>query len=170
VHVFELVVAVAALLGAAVALRAQSRLTAVAGLGVTGYSVALVFLLFGAPDLAMTQFAVETLTVLLFVLVLYRLPPFLSRSSPRTRLRDAALALGFGTLVTLSLLSLAEQRFGSRLAPYFLEHSLPDGKGRNVVNVILVDFRSLDTLGEITVLGIAALGVAALMAAARRAP
>lgn len=170
VHVFELVVAAAALLGAAVALRAQSRLTAVAGLGVTGYSVALVFLLFGAPDLAMTQFAVETLTVVLFVLVLYRLPPFLSRSSPRTRLRDAALALGFGTLVTLSLLSLAEQRFGSRLAPYFLEHSLPDGKGRNVVNVILVDFRSLDTLGEITVLGIAALGVAALMAAARRAP
>ncbi len=168
VHVFEAATAAAAAFGAAIALRAQSRLTAVVGLGVTGYSVALLFLLFGAPDLAMTQFAVETLTVVLFVLVLYRLPPFLSRSSRSARLRDALMSLAFGALVTLSLLSVARHSGASRLAPYFLEHSLPSGKGRNVVNVILVDFRSLDTLGEITVLGIAALGVAALLARVRR--
>lgn len=169
-HAFEFVVALSTLAGAAVAVWARSRLTAVVGLGVTGYGVALLFLLFGAPDLAMTQFAIETLTVVLFVLVLYRLPPFLSRSSLRTRIRDACLAIALGATLSLALLVTLTQSAGSQLAPYFMEHSLPEGKGRNVVNVILVDFRSLDTLGEITVLGTAAIGVAALLAAARRMP
>lgn len=169
-YAFEWVVALSTLVGAVVAVIAQSRLTAVVGLGVTGYGVALLFLLFGAPDLAMTQFAIETLTVVLFVLVLYRLPPFLSRSALRTRIRDAGLATAFGGALSLALWVTLTQATGSRLAPYFLENSLPQGKGRNVVNVILVDFRSLDTLGEITVLGIAAIGVAALLVAARRVP
>ncbi|GIW44975.1 MAG: Na(+)/H(+) antiporter subunit A [Candidatus Binatia bacterium] len=160
----EIAVIVAMLAGMAITILTVSRLTAIAGLGITGYGVGILFLLFGAPDLAMTQFAIETLTVILFVLVLYRLPRFESRSSVRTRIRDALLASAVGGGIAFVVLVLLAQPTASRLAPFFLAQSEPAAHGRNVVNVILVDFRSLDTLGEITVLGLAAIGVGTLMA------
>jgi multicomponent Na+:H+ antiporter subunit A len=163
VQLHEAAVGVVILLGTVTALRASSRLTAVVALGAVGYGVALVFLLFGAPDLAMTQFAIETLIVVLFVLVLYRLPPFVNRSPPGTRRRDALVASFAGLLMTALLLLVSSTPSASRLAGFFAENSLPHAKGRNVVNVILVDFRGLDTLGEITVLAIAAIGVFALL-------
>jgi multicomponent Na+:H+ antiporter subunit A len=168
--VTEVVVLVTMLAGTAVAIVATSRLTAIAGLGVAGYGVGVLFLLFGAPDLAMTQFAIETLTVLLFVLVLYRLPRFETRSDPATRVRDALLASAVGLAIGGSMAVVLARPTPSVLAPFFLAESVPSAHGRNVVNVILVDFRSLDTLGEITVLGLAAMGVGALMAAWRRRP
>jgi len=123
----------------------------------------LIYVLFGAPDLAMTQFLIETLAVVLLVLVLYRLPRFVKYSSVRTRVRDAVIALSAGGLMTSLVFIAADLPFESQVTPYFAEHSYLLAKGKNIVNVILVDFRALDTLGEITVIAIAAVGVYALL-------
>lgn len=141
----------------------RSRLMAVAALGAVGYGVALLYALFSAPDLAMTQFAIETLVVIVFVLVLYRLPAFATLSSRGERALDALVALIAGGMVTATLLTLTSTPLESRLAPWLAENSVPLAGGRNVVNVILVDFRGMDTLGEITVLAIAAVGIFALL-------
>lgn len=142
---------------------ARSRLAAVVSLGVVGYGIALIFMLYGAPDLAMTQFSIETLTVILMVLVLYRLPPFARFSNRRQRVRDAAVATTIGALMTLLVLLAAAVEPRSLLTPFFAENSYTEAHGRNIVNVILVDFRGADTLGEITVLAVAAFGVFALL-------
>jgi multicomponent Na+:H+ antiporter subunit A len=160
---YEVGLAVLILLAALAAVRSSSRLGAVAALGVVGFGVALLFLFFGAPDLAMTQFLVETLTVILLVLVLYRLPRYVSLTSPPARLRDVLIALTAGGVMTALVLAAATVPTGSAVSRYYAEHSLPEAHGRNIVNVILVDFRGLDTLGEITVLAVAAVGVYALL-------
>jgi multicomponent Na+:H+ antiporter subunit A len=158
-------VAIAALILMATwaAATSRSRLGAVAALGVVGYSVAFVFILFGAPDVAMTQFMVETLTVILLVLVFYHLPPFAQLSSRRARRRDLAIALAAGSLMTLFLLAAIGAQHAPPISDYFAENSWLLAHGRNVVNTILVDFRGLDTLGEITVLALAGVGVFALL-------
>ena len=163
VRPLEAVLAILVVAGAVGTVLAGSRLAAVVALGVTGFGVALLFLVFGAPDLAMTQLAVETLSVLLFVAVLRRLPRLQSRSAPRARAVDALLAGAVGAVMAGLVLAVHAEPLRSRLAPFFRESSLALAKGRNVVNVILVDFRGLDTLGEITVLGVAALGVWSLV-------
>jgi multicomponent Na+:H+ antiporter subunit A len=141
----------------------RSRLGAVAALGVVGYGVALIFVQFGAPDLAMTQFVIETLTVLLLVFALYRMPPRIPGKRRGWRWLDMAVAGAGGVMMTLLALVALDVQIGASIAEYFLAHSLPDAHGRNVVNVILVDFRGADTMGEITVLGLAATGVYALL-------
>lgn len=149
--------------GLVMAVLSRSRLAAVVGLSVVGYSTAMIFVLFSAPDLAMTQFAIETLTVILFVLVIYRLPRFSDLTTRLEKARDALIALAAGAIMTVLALVVIAEPGASRLAGYFIENSLPLAKGRNIVNVILVDFRGMDTLGEITVLAAAAIGVYALM-------
>jgi len=141
----------------------QSRRAVIALLGMVGFVIAVMFLLFSAPDLSMTQFAIETLTVILFVLVIYRLPQFRIHSSMRTRTIDAVLSIAFGGMITLLVLIIINEPFQSQLATFFVENSYKVAKGHNVVNVILVDFRGFDTMGEITVLAIAAIGVFALL-------
>lgn len=163
VRTYEGMVVLMILGGIVATARASSRLTAVVALGVVGYGVALLYILFGAPDLAMTQFAIETLTVILFVLVFPRLPRFTLRSRPWQRGRDLVLALLAGAMMTGLVLAVVVRPFQSRLSPFFAENSVPLAQGRNIVNVILVDFRGIDTLGEITVLAVAALGVYALL-------
>ncbi len=160
---YEWTIAALILLATLMAVLSPSRLAAAAALSVIGYGVALLYMLFSAPDLAMTQFAVETLTVILFVLVVYRLPRFASLSSRRARLRDAAIALLAGGLMTALVLTAMTLPRDLHLATYFAENSLLLAKGRNVVNAILVDFRALDTLGEITVLAVAGIGIYALL-------
>jgi len=137
----------------------RSRLGAVATMGVLGFSVALVFILFSAPDLGITQVLVETLTVILLVLVLFRLPGFVSLSSPVERWRDALVAIFAGLMITLLILATINIQYFDSISAYHVEHSQSLAYGRNIVNVILVDFRALDTLGEIFVLGLAAIGV-----------
>lgn len=159
----EWVIAAVMLAAAMFAAASLSRLAVVAALGVVGYGVALIYILFGAPDLAMTQFCVETLTIILFVLVLYRLPRFSILSDRRARARDALIALGNGGIMTVLVLAATSEPVSSRISRFFAENALTEAHGRNVVNVILVDFRALDTLGEITVLAVAALGVYALL-------
>ncbi len=142
----------------------RSRFTAILTMGVVGLGVAILFFLFSAPDLAMTQILVETLSVVLFVLAFCKLPLLKDFSSKAIRVRDAFVALIFGG--TMTILVMIAFHFESALPPiseYMAANSLPMANGRNVVNVILVDFRALDTLGEITVLAIAALGVYAMI-------
>ena len=153
--------------GALYAATTRSRLGGVAAVGVVGAGVALLFVFFGAPDLAITQIMVETLTVILFVLVFYRLQPFVLRSGQATRARDAALAVGTGALVTLGLLAVMAVPDGATVSDEHVALSVPEAYGRNVVNVILVDFRALDTLGEVIVVACAGLGVFALVRSAR---
>jgi multicomponent Na+:H+ antiporter subunit A len=143
--------------------RARSRLATIALLGSIGFSIAVLFLLYSAPDLAMVQFAIETLTVILFVLVLYRLPKFKQLSSRAAKTVDMLVALLGGLLMTMLMLIVSAHESASHLGRYFAESSLPLANGRNIVNVILVDFRGFDTLGEITVLAIAAMGVFSLI-------
>lgn len=145
------------------AIRFKSRLAAITSMGVVGYGVALLFVFFGAPDLAMTQFIIETLTVVLFVIAFYHLPRYATVSSRRARARDLALSIAAGTVMATLVIAAVHERSSPGIASYFLEQSLPAAHGRNVVNVILVDFRAADTLGEITVLAIAALGVYSLL-------
>ena len=149
--------------GGIAAATVRHRMAAVLCLGAVGYAMGLFFVLQGAPDLALTQFSIETLSAVLFVLVLRKLP---------ARFRDRPTAVGRTARLTVSLLvglfvfAFALIATGARSAPSlsgtFIERALPDGGGSNVVNVILVDFRGFDTLGEATVLVVAALGVVSL--------
>jgi multicomponent Na+:H+ antiporter subunit A len=146
----------------------RRRFAAALLLGVVGYGMALLFVVQGAPDLALTQFAVETLSVLVFLLVLRQLPDRFERSTPAVA---RVIRLGVSTLVGVFVVVMALATSGARTeAPVSWEMSaraLPEGDGRNVVNVILVDIRGMDTVGEITVLVAAAIGVTALARAGR---
>ena len=141
----------------------RRRLIALLMVSIVGLIVSLVFLRLSAPDLALTQLAVEVVTVLLLMLAMYFLP---SRgtieSTPWDVARDLFLSLSIGAGVGMLAL-LAMTHPGATIADFFLDNSVPGGGGRNVVNVILVDFRGFDTLGEITVLAIAAAGIYALL-------
>jgi multicomponent Na+:H+ antiporter subunit A len=149
--------------GALSALFARSTMAAVLSLGVVGYGVAVMYALLGAPDLAMTQFAVETLTVVIFVLVFAKLRGFGDLSSRLVKARDALVAIAAGVLVTTLVLFIGSSGTTSRLSAYFADAAPRLAHGYNVVNVILVDFRGFDTLGETTVLVTVAIGVRALL-------
>jgi multicomponent K+:H+ antiporter subunit A len=153
----------------AVVLDARQRLRVLIYLSVIGLMVSLAFVRFSAPDLALTQIAVEVVTVLLLLLALNLLPkrpPPLS-SAPR-RWRDGALAVTGGALVGGLAWAMLTRDPGASISAFHLANAKPGGGGTNVVNVILVDFRAFDTLGEIIVLGIAGLGIFALLDSAAR--
>lgn len=160
---YELGVAAILVAGIGAVVHSKTKLAAVAALGVVGYGMAIVFILFGAPDLAMTQFLIETLTVILFVLVFYHLPQFSIRAGKKAAARNLAVAAGFGVVMGLLTLIAADVQGYPSISEFFLAHSYDMGHGRNIVNVILVDFRGIDTLGEITVLAVAAVGAYALL-------
>lgn len=136
----------------------RERVVAVILAGVVGLAVSVTFAYFSAPDLALTQLAVEVVTTLVMLLALALLPQSTAAESTRRRkIRDAVLAVTAGSGV--AALSWAVLTRGQEsMAWYFLENSLPKGDGANVVNVLLVDFRGFDTFGEIAVLSMAAMG------------
>ncbi|WP_237072486.1 putative monovalent cation/H+ antiporter subunit A [Pseudaestuariivita rosea] len=141
----------------------RSRITAIAALGVVGIAVALIFIMYGAPDVAITQLLVETLVVVLVAIAMLSLP-FLDKPGRHDhRPLDAVLALGVGTVTTITMLLVLQQPIDLRLTEYFEQTSWPEAFGRNIVNVILVDFRALDTFGEIAVVVVAALSAYALL-------
>jgi multicomponent Na+:H+ antiporter subunit A len=164
---YEFILVMLAALSALFVLWTRSRLAAIASLGVLGYSVALLFILFSAPDLATTQLFVETLTVILMTLVVIYLPHLAPRvgSRPRRRkvLRDACLAVATGALMSALLLSVTSVPLDRSLTDFYEANSYVVAQGRNIVNVILVDFRALDTLGEIVVLALAGVGIFTLL-------
>ncbi|SEF83244.1 monovalent cation/H+ antiporter subunit A [Nitrosomonas ureae] len=141
----------------------RQRLVALILMGVVGLGVSLVFIKFSAPDLALTQLSVEVVTIVLMLLALYFLPQFSPQESGNhIRSRDALVATAAGLGVSLLVWAILTRPYHS-IADYFLNNSVPGGGGTNVVNVILVDFRGYDTLGEITVLALAGLGVYAML-------
>ncbi|QGQ47833.1 Na+/H+ antiporter subunit A [Metabacillus sediminilitoris] len=160
VGIYEVILAGVILIGTITSLFAKSRLTSIIALGSVGYTVSLFFVLFRAPDLALTQLSVETVSVALFLLCFYHLPEF---KKPEKKLNfnwpNFIISLGVGTIVSLLALSANSQRVSETISTYFIENSYKLAGGKNMVNVILVDFRGFDTLFEITVLGIASLGI-----------
>ncbi|UAL51639.1 Na+/H+ antiporter subunit A [Bacillus sp. CMF21] len=160
IGIYEAVLAFAMVLGTVTILFSKSRLTAIIALGSVGYSLALFFVLFRAPDLALTQLVIETVSVALFLLCFYFLPSFKKREKKLSfRLVNFFISLGVGLVVTLVAISANSNRVGETISSFFIENSYTEAGGKNMVNVILVDFRGFDTLFEITVLGIAALGI-----------
>ncbi len=153
---------------------ARRRLVAVLLLGSVGYGVAVLFLVQGAPDLALTQLLVETLAMVIFLLVLRHLPDrFESSGSSWGRGVRLAIASGVGVFVTCASLLMTSARVADPVSLEQLDRALPEAGGRNVVNVILVDFRGWDTFGEITVIVVAALGIWTLVrpsSGSRRSP
>lgn len=141
-------------------IRSEKVLHSILLLGLTGFSLALIFALLGAPDLALTQVSVEALTVFLFAIALRRAANF---SYEKNLAAKAFLSLALGAVLTLAVFSAAQTQSPSRIAGYFSENSYLLAHGKNVVNVILVDFRGLDTLGEITVLCLAGMGILSLL-------
>ncbi|MGD8149366.1 hydrogen gas-evolving membrane-bound hydrogenase subunit E [Ornithinimicrobium sp. Y1694] len=166
VQPFDYVLLGIVVLGLILAITARHRLTAVLSTGIVGFGVALWFYSLGAADVALTQLLVEILTVVIMVLVLNRLGRrFLTTPGRRRRILTAVISLGAGTAATLAALTLTGHRGLSPAGEYFLLNVYEDTGGTNVVNTILVDYRALDTFGELVVLAIAALSVFALIQA-----
>jgi multicomponent Na+:H+ antiporter subunit A len=149
-------------LGTGLTILTRSRITAITGLGVVGIGMALIFVLYSAPDVAITQLLVETLVVVLFAAAALRLPS-LGADHISERWIDALVAIGLGVTVTLILLMTTTGPIDRSLTDFFEASSYPDAYGQNIVNVILVDFRALDTFGEIAVVMVAAIGIFALL-------
>ncbi len=161
---YEWGVIIMAALGLFALLIARTRLVAIVSMGIQGFAVALIFMLFGAPDLAFTQFMVEILTVVILALVMSRL--YLDRRDNRIFediLRDGSIALIGGIGISILLIAIVQNPLDLRLTEFFALTSKPIAHGSNIVNVILVDYRGLDTLGEIAVVMTAGIAVLALI-------
>nr|WP_298100050.1 putative monovalent cation/H+ antiporter subunit A [uncultured Shinella sp.] len=160
----ELAVMLLAVLGIGAVLTAGNRLTAIVALGIQGFCVALLFLLFGAPDLAFTQFMIETLSVVILALVMTRLELTPRDHRPlREKLPDAVIAIACGLGFALYLLKVTQGRFDTALTDFFNLYSKAIAHGANVVNVIIVDFRGTDTLGEIAVVMVTGLAILSII-------
>lgn len=157
------VIAIAAI-GIVAVVQARDRLTAIVSLGIQGFAVALIFLLFGAADLAFTQFMVETLSVVILALVMTRLRLHPADHRPAgEKALDIVISGACGTAFGLLMLKVSQLPFDGTLTEFFNANSRVLAHGRNIVNVIIVDFRALDTLGEIAVVMVAGLAVLALI-------
>ena len=160
----QLVLAAVVAAAAILAVRARRRLKAVLLAGVSGYGVAVLFALHGAPDLALTQVLVETVTLVVFVLVLRRLPAYFSnRPLAGSRWWRAALGLAVGLTVAGLAVIAPAARVHTPVSVDYPEQAYVFGHGKNIVNVTLVDIRAWDTMGEIAVVLVAATGVASLV-------
>jgi len=163
-RIYEWGVVVLAVAGLVAVLLSRTRLVAILSLGVQGAALALIFLLFGAPDLAFTQLMVEVLAVVILTFVMTRLR--LDDRDPRPfedLARDGMLALFCGLGVALLLMQVLSGTLDTRLSDLFTATSVPIAHGHNIVNVILVDYRGFDTLGEISVVMGAGLAILALL-------
>ncbi|MFD2444468.1 Na+/H+ antiporter subunit A [Bacillus sp. CGMCC 1.16607] len=164
IGIYELILAFIIAIGSITILFARSRLTAIILLGSVGYTVALFFVLFRAPDLALTQLVIETVSVSLFLLCFYHLPKLKRYERPMGfKTVNALISIGVGAIVTLIALSAHSNKLFPSIAQYYVENTYKKAGGENMVNVILVDFRGFDTMFEICVLGIAALGIFAMI-------
>lgn len=161
---YEMMLIVGLILSALAIPFTSSRLMAIILTGTTGYMVTMFFVIFRAPDLALTQMIVETVSVALFLLCFYHLPKLKKEKiALRLKIPNLIVALGVGTVMTLIALGASSGRSFESIADYFINNSYKLAGGKNIVNVILVDFRGFDTLLEIAVLGIASYGIYSLI-------
>lgn len=163
VGIYEVVIILVVIVAALYATIARSRMAAVLLLGVSGLGIALIFAMYSAIDVAITQLMVETMTVILLVMVILRLPVMVGRGSLRGKVRDAVIAAMGGAVVTGLVLAAQVMEMPRTLTLFFNEVSVTKAYGRNIVNVILVDYRAMDTLGEVVVVAVAAIGVLSLL-------
>ncbi len=163
----ELTMLALAAFGAIVTVVTRSRLLAILALGLLGSAVAAIFVFYGAIDVAMTQLLVETLVVVIVAVALLRLPQLTPKPGFETRWLHLGVAVATGLAMSLALMAVLTTDLDRRVTAFFEAASVPEAFGRNIVNVILVDFRALDTLGEIAVVVIAALGAVALLTVKR---
>ena len=161
-------VLVVAVVGALAVEIAPSHVAGVLTLSILGFMVAVFYVLASAPDLALTQLVVETLALVIFVLVLDKLPSYYGEPRGSRAVRDGVLSVLVGATVFVTVLVTTAADPEDGIASYFVEEAIPQGGGGNVVNVILVDFRGFDTLGEISVVAMAALSVLTLIAMRER--
>lgn len=140
-----------------------SRVVALISMGVIGFGITIIFIAYSGVDLAITLIMVETLMIILAMAVVYHLPSYQNFSSTGARMRDALVATLVGTFFMVLVLQAGTSSLEVPISDYFKDASYSLAYGRNIVNVILVDFRALDTLGEITVISIAALGIYAMI-------
>lgn len=164
ITVHEILIALAMAIAAICTIFTRNKIAAILILGVVGYGLALLFVIYRAPDLALTQLVVETITVALFLLCFYHLPNLRERTENASqRLINIVISVAFGALMTVVAISAHSTKLFDKISDYFLETSYELGGGTNVVNVILVDMRGIDTLFEIVVLGIAAFAIYGLI-------
>lgn len=164
ITLIELSIVIIMVIGSLATVFANNNLAAILILGVVGFGTAMLFIIYRAPDLALTQLVIETITVALFLLTFYHLPKLRKRDdSNRVKLVNLGISIGFGTLLSIiGIMSLNGASF-DKISDYFVETAHTIGGGNNIVNVILVDMRGFDTLFEIAVLGIAALAIFGLI-------
>ncbi|SHS02599.1 NADH:ubiquinone oxidoreductase subunit 5 (chain L)/multisubunit Na+/H+ antiporter, MnhA subunit [Mycobacteroides abscessus subsp. abscessus] len=161
---YELVLSLLIVVATITILFAKSRLTSIILLGAVGYTVALFFVVFRAPDLALTQLVIETVSVALFLLCFYHLPKFKKEESKIPfKLTNAIISIGVGAIVTAIALSANSTKLFDSISQFYVDNTYIRAAGKNMVNVILVDFRGFDTLFEICVLAIASLGIFAMI-------
>ncbi|UXS36395.1 Na+/H+ antiporter subunit A [Staphylococcus delphini] len=164
IRLYEFVSVITITIAAIMIIFARSRLFSIIMLSAVGYSMAIFFIFFNAPDLALTQFVVETISTALFLLCFYHLPN-MSRynESVRYRVVNAIISIGVGAVViVLGLIAYGNRHFES-ISEFYKAHVYDLAEGKNMVNVILVDFRGTDTLFESSVLGIAGMGIYTLI-------
>ena len=164
IHIAEVLLAIGICIVAVSMIFVKSRLTSIILLGAVGYSVSIFFVIYRAPDLALTQLVIETISVALFLLCFYHLPKLKKREVRISfKITNALISIGVGTIVTLIALSAHSNKLFESISHYYIENTYKEAAGKNMVNVILVDFRGLDTMFEITVLAIAAIGIFGLI-------
>ncbi|WP_447077259.1 hydrogen gas-evolving membrane-bound hydrogenase subunit E [Vibrio alginolyticus] len=154
------------LIGAAlVCTLSHARLLAISALGMIGFMTTLVFMIYSAPDVAKTLLLVETLMVVFLALLMRHMPRLTTvpKHSIKRKVANICIAGVIGVSVTLLLLGITSQPMDSSVSDFFAENSVPGGHGRNIVNVILVDFRAFDTLGEVVVVVIAGIAAVSLL-------
>ncbi|MFJ7827484.1 Na+/H+ antiporter subunit A [Psychrobacillus sp. NPDC096623] len=163
IQFFEILISVVLIISTITILVTKSRLTAIISLGAVGYTVALFYIIFKAPDLALTQLVIETVSVALFLGAFYHLPKMdkyeKGKEDRLFRLNNFLIALGVGVMVSLIAIASHSQKLVKSISEYYKETVYSEAGGGNIVNVILVDYRGFDTLFEISVLTIASLGI-----------
>lgn len=145
------------------AVSAPSRAIALISMGVIGFSIVMIFIVFSGVDLPITMILAEVMMIILSMALLSYLPHYKRLSDQGERMRDAIVATAVGASMTVLILQASAVDLGAPISDFYKEVSYSEAFGRNIVNVILVDFRAFDTLGEITVLAIAGLGIFSLL-------
>lgn len=157
------VVAIVIIVSALKAVLSKSKLIALISLGIAGFGISMIFITYSAIDLAITMIMVETLMVIIGALVVFHLPEYKPLSTRLARRRDMVVATVFGITIAVLVIVSGSLLPADRISEYMVLNSYTKGFGKNIVNVILVDFRALDTLGEIAVLSLAGIGIFALL-------
>jgi len=163
ITIFDMGIVIAMIVSSVTVLFSKSRITSIVAVGALGFLVSFFFVLFRAPDLALTQLVVETVTTVLFLLCFYHLPQ-LKKEISRVPFKvvNAIISIGVGLVVTLIALSANGTHLFASISSYY-ENSYKLAGAKNIVNAILVDFRGIDTMLEILVLTVAGLGVYTLI-------